>query len=280
MKIAATIFRNEISPLFDAAGTLWIFDFDAHRPVTLPANMQDIDISIFSSEERRDVLHKNAVELLLCGAISREAQDLLQDAGIEIRAWLSGPLQNILQHLPLEAGSAQRAPKTTQSSQEKTLGIFCNSSDLNGFLQTCRDASFILKVDRKGQLLGHTALQDQLAATFANRQNMAHTRGRGRQRMQHAQRGPMQGQSQRIIEAMRGLQLRDLLSQHCGPNALGLLHSAGLKVFISRRQQVSAALSDHFQGKTEILDFKHFNNANSRTRSSLGHACGRGRRRR
>ena len=87
--IAITIFSGRISPVFDVARTACIYTGkakEAFATIELPPTL----IS------RADVLAQHGVKVLVCGAVSRPARALLEQAGIRVIGFLAGDATEIL----------------------------------------------------------------------------------------------------------------------------------------------------------------------------------------
>lgn len=86
MKLAVTVWGNRISPVFDASRTLLVAELDGRRvvrqfhtgfdPTSLPGMMK--------------VLDTLNVDMLVCGAILRQAADLIESRGILLIPFVTG----------------------------------------------------------------------------------------------------------------------------------------------------------------------------------------------
>jgi predicted Fe-Mo cluster-binding NifX family protein len=92
MKVAIPIFRDRVSPVYDAAETVLILEFDDRRETS----RYRLDLQGGALTQRVEKLSANGVDVLLCGAISRPLYDMLELAGIKVRPFLSGDVDRVL----------------------------------------------------------------------------------------------------------------------------------------------------------------------------------------
>jgi len=93
MVLALTVWNERIAPVFDYAGTVMLTElrdwaYGERRFISLPKTQ---------AAEKVAVLERAGVEVLLCGAISREALELVARDGIEVRPFAAGPVEEVLQ---------------------------------------------------------------------------------------------------------------------------------------------------------------------------------------
>ncbi|NLA92575.1 MAG: hypothetical protein GX842_03925 [Spirochaetales bacterium] len=91
MKIAITVWNGRIAPLFDVAKQLLIVE---QNPVRVVATLE------FEGEtlkEKIGLLTKNQVTTLICGGISREYEEELLNANIEVVSYVAGDVADILE---------------------------------------------------------------------------------------------------------------------------------------------------------------------------------------
>jgi len=105
MKLAVTVWEDRIAPLFDTANRVALYRIAPGKAV--PAPEGEIDMSLLAPGIRITRLMSEGVDVLVCGAISRPLQRLLESVGIEIIAGVCGPVHEILQTL-----AAGRRPET------------------------------------------------------------------------------------------------------------------------------------------------------------------------
>ena len=116
MRIAVTVWNDRISPLMDTARQYWVVETDT------PPEARVLRTEVFFEDEcylHRRCLRLRAlgVDVVICGAISRDFSTLLQKADIEVIDGISGPAEEVLQayiddrlsegkyHLPGRKGS-------------------------------------------------------------------------------------------------------------------------------------------------------------------------------
>ncbi|MDD2389898.1 MAG: NifB/NifX family molybdenum-iron cluster-binding protein [Desulfobacterales bacterium] len=92
MKTALTIWENRISPVFDSAQTFLIVDIQNGNVVDRYHEIIAYDSPVFKVVK----LHELEIEMLICGAISREPANLIDAYGIQIIPFISGDFNQIL----------------------------------------------------------------------------------------------------------------------------------------------------------------------------------------
>lgn len=86
--IAITFWDGRVSPLFDAAATVLLVAPE-REPKRIPLGGGTL-------WEKAALLEKNAVTILICGAISAEALAVLREHSITVFPWVSGPVSEVL----------------------------------------------------------------------------------------------------------------------------------------------------------------------------------------
>jgi predicted Fe-Mo cluster-binding NifX family protein len=90
-RIAIPVWEGRVSPVLDTAERLWICDIGAEpQRAAHIVNLQPADI-----RQRMQFIRGLGIHTLLCGAISRQLHNLLLGAGIEVRPWLTGDVEDI-----------------------------------------------------------------------------------------------------------------------------------------------------------------------------------------
>jgi predicted Fe-Mo cluster-binding NifX family protein len=102
MKLAITIWNGRIAPVFDACGKALALDVEAALDNTrLKAihaqNTVLLDFGNCSLTERVCILESAHIDELICGALSCEAEYLLNKAGIQIHSFIAGNQDEVLQ---------------------------------------------------------------------------------------------------------------------------------------------------------------------------------------
>ena len=92
MKVAIPQWRDRVSPVFDVARTVVLFDIAdgrelGHKVVSLSAD------DLF---QRAEQLHRLGAQVLICGAISRSLETALVSTGILVVPYICGPVEVVL----------------------------------------------------------------------------------------------------------------------------------------------------------------------------------------
>jgi predicted Fe-Mo cluster-binding NifX family protein len=134
MKIAITVWGEHISTVFDFSGSLMIADIESGYV----KDKKTVDFSGDSVMDRIMMLKKSDVDVLLCGAISRQSERLISALGIEIVPFLSGAADEVLEaylsgHLMNECfllPGCRRAGWCRGERGMKRRGGRCNRNDM------------------------------------------------------------------------------------------------------------------------------------------------------
>ena len=91
-KIALSIWENRISPVMDSAGQLLIVAYEDKQELSRQLILiPDIDlvrkVNFFKTQE---------IELLICGAISRQLLQILSVSGIKVIPFIRGSIKKVL----------------------------------------------------------------------------------------------------------------------------------------------------------------------------------------
>lgn len=100
MKIAVTIWGNRISPVFDASGNLLVAQIENSAVV-------DKTFKTFSPdtpEHLVNLLNHLEVCVLICGAISQKAADIIVRNKIQLISFVTGNTDRILESFALKNG--------------------------------------------------------------------------------------------------------------------------------------------------------------------------------
>lgn len=92
MRVAIPVHEGRISPVFDAARHLWIIDI---------LNGKEVDRSELVTQEPESLLRANwvaglGVNMLICGAISRPLEAMLESAGVTVIARRCGAAEDVM----------------------------------------------------------------------------------------------------------------------------------------------------------------------------------------
>lgn len=92
MRIAFSHWESRIAPVFDVAKHLYLLDVDGASDSTFT----EAEISSEDPYEKVKALTEFSVDVLVCGAISRSLQNMIEAAGIEIYSFVAGDLQQVV----------------------------------------------------------------------------------------------------------------------------------------------------------------------------------------
>jgi len=195
MRVAVTIFGSTISPVFDVARQLLVVDIEDGAPhVRCEEAIGQLDLA-----RRVALLSRLGVRVLACGAISERSHNALLERGIEVYPWVSGEVQEVLGILARRSGAC-------------TAGV---------------GAPTRLAIPATGP--GFDAL---VAPSFRRCSHLLFVETRDMSRTVTRVAGGLDGGAGCYLLA-RMIVERDaqiLLTGRCGPNALGILAVAGVKV--------------------------------------------------
>jgi predicted Fe-Mo cluster-binding NifX family protein len=94
MKLAITAWHGRISPLFDVSRHIVVAETEGYgKPVTVVASAENESPL---PKDKVAALSMMGVEAVVCGAISREFEEAVLDAGIELDAFVSGDVEDVL----------------------------------------------------------------------------------------------------------------------------------------------------------------------------------------
>ena len=93
MIIAIAVWQSRVSPVFDTAGRLLILDVENGRE----ACRKELSTLGLSIQERVNRLVELDVDVLICGAISRQLEDMALASGIRVVPWLTGDVEEALE---------------------------------------------------------------------------------------------------------------------------------------------------------------------------------------
>ena len=100
MRIAISIWDDKISPVLDTASKLLIIDDKTQKESSrFEANLLEQDMS-----QRCSFIRGLELDVLICGAVSRQFSGMLKASGIKIISGISGPAEDVL-NAYLQVGS-------------------------------------------------------------------------------------------------------------------------------------------------------------------------------
>lgn len=92
MRVAIPVWQARVSPVFDTAGRLLIFDLENGHKVS----RTEQPIAGLSMRGRVNRLAELNVDELLCGAISRPLAGMIAASGIKVIPWMSGDVEEVV----------------------------------------------------------------------------------------------------------------------------------------------------------------------------------------
>ena len=92
MRIAISIWGDKISPVLDTASKLLVIDDKTQEEfLCFEASLRELDMS-----QRSSFIRKLDLDVLICGAVSRQFSEMLKACGIKIISGISGPAEDVL----------------------------------------------------------------------------------------------------------------------------------------------------------------------------------------
>ena len=92
MKIALSVWKEDISTVFDSADQLLIVELDGtdgRKRTTVKMNATNVTGRVSRIKEKK-------IDVLICGAISRHLEAVLTSSGIRVYAFVRGPVEEVL----------------------------------------------------------------------------------------------------------------------------------------------------------------------------------------
>lgn len=217
MLVAVTTFKSVISPLFDAARWIQLYELRGQH-------LQKAERLLVRANQERariELLKKKGAQVLVCGAISNHWRHALQHAGIQVYPWASGEVESVLALLAARGDSPSPA---------------------NG--EPARGPRFPAVVPAMGR--GAEALVASHPWTSCCLALL-----RGGDAEPEFQPCPGRGWEQdplATVHALGALGARALLTERCGPLLHGLLAVAGIEVFLGLNCSVGEAAREYAGG--------------------------------
>lgn len=91
--LALAVYEDRISSLFDNSSELLLASIEKGQPVL----HERINITAGCTAKLLEEINSAGVRILICGAISGCLQNMLESWGIEVLAWISGPVEQVLE---------------------------------------------------------------------------------------------------------------------------------------------------------------------------------------
>ena len=199
MRIAITISRGRISPLFEYAQTILVIDATEGREVGRETlNLIDLE----APERRVEMLGSREVDLLICGGILSSGLTHIESRGIRVFPWVAGTVPEVIEIALSTAAYLETTRGETDG--ETIVAITSKDPELDGRLDPrfgrCRylvfvtdDDSYEVVENASAELLGGAGIQT--AKTIAD------------------------------------YGARAVITGSCGPNAFGTLNAALISVY-------------------------------------------------
>lgn len=131
MRIAITIWEDKISPVLDTASRLLIIDKDAKNESSrFKADLIEQDMS-----KRCSFIRDLDIDVLICGAVSRQLSGMLQASGINIISGISGPAEDVIEAylngILLRSGFFMPGSKNHHLDENNQLSVFNSAGEMN-----------------------------------------------------------------------------------------------------------------------------------------------------
>ncbi len=96
MKVGITAWGNVVSPVFDAARSLLVIEVNGDTVVS----RERLPMAGGSPEQqlqKLQTLRENGIDALICGAVSEIPANMIENSGIRLIPFISGPIDAVLQ---------------------------------------------------------------------------------------------------------------------------------------------------------------------------------------
>ncbi len=214
-----TIFGSTISPLFDAAQRVLLVDIEEGEvKKRFEASIGELDFT-----ERLWVLTHHKVQVLICGAISSFMHHALRERGIQVYPWIAGEQEEVLHCLAIRFEAENRGDRSF------LIAVVADGVDsaakVSRSFKVCRQ---FLLYDERGTRVGEINKSSDFA--------------------------PAGGGYCRVAKILIDARVQVLLTQRCGPNALGMLAAAGIQTILGVKGTVQEAVVSFLQGDRPKLE--------------------------
>jgi predicted Fe-Mo cluster-binding NifX family protein len=92
IKVAIPHWQGRVSPVFDAAGHVFVFEIEAGSV----RSRQDVPLTPEDPQRRAALVAATGADVLICGAISRPLEVAVSAAGIEVIPQTCGDIESVL----------------------------------------------------------------------------------------------------------------------------------------------------------------------------------------
>ena len=93
MRIAISIWGDKISPLLDAASKLLIIENESQEE----SSRYEVHLLKQDISKKCRFIQSFDIDVLICGAVSRQFLEMLKASGIEVISGISGPARDVLE---------------------------------------------------------------------------------------------------------------------------------------------------------------------------------------
>jgi predicted Fe-Mo cluster-binding NifX family protein len=93
MRIAISIWEDKISPLLDTASKLLIIENKTQKE----SSRYEVHLLKQDISKKCRFIRSFNIDVLICGAVSRQFSEMLKASGIEIISGVAGPAQDVLE---------------------------------------------------------------------------------------------------------------------------------------------------------------------------------------
>jgi predicted Fe-Mo cluster-binding NifX family protein len=131
MRIAISIWEDKISPLLDTASKLLIIENETQKE----SSRYEVHLLKQDISKKCRFMQSFNIDVLICGAVSRQFSEMLMASGIEVISGISGPARDVLEAYqqgtplyseflmpgsPSDLYDKNRQPHTFRNTEKKT----------------------------------------------------------------------------------------------------------------------------------------------------------------
>ena len=217
MRIAVTAFDSVVSPLFDTAQRLELYEV-VDREIRRIENLSLVGLSL---ERRMALLSEHKAQVLVCGAINGHCHHSLIQRGYQVHPWVSGEVEEVMDFLAARYGSEEE-----QLSPARVVVSAADAGldpEVGPYSRRC---PFLLAVE----------VEDLATRTLHSRDTSGDL-------------GVLRA-ARLMIDAGAWV----LLTSRCGPNAMGNLSAAGITVVPGVEGTVGDAVEGYRRGELSMPD--------------------------
>ncbi len=92
MKIALSVWQDDISSVLDFATTLLVIDLTKDKEMS----RRKISVSGHSGPEILSILAEQGIDVLICGALSKPLASMISNSGVQILPFIRGSVSKVL----------------------------------------------------------------------------------------------------------------------------------------------------------------------------------------